>query len=104
MGTVTMKCTFQVGDRVVCVDGRIPTNVRGPVVVEGHVYTVSQIIVGLPPTRGSHYRDAWPAIALQEVPRPGGDAWDARRFRPVKPLSFWLGETQEITREIERAA
>ena len=108
---MTMKCTFQVGDRVVCVDAEATASKTGErELFEGTVYTVRSVYIDNAPSDGP-YAGHSTCIRVSEInPRldyngePTDRGFAAARFRPVKPLSFWLGEKQEITREIERAA
>lgn len=98
-----MECTFQVGDRVVCVDANDTNNQGEPELVEGHIYTVRFVGPAVhrrgywfDPDRGP-YANAKTEIRVHEVARRlGDDGFAAARFRPVKPLSFWIGEKQTL--------
>lgn len=96
-----MECTFQVGDRVVCkqrppicphcIDRRLE---------DGVVYTVKAVHVfpsGVICPHGRQY-PASPTIRVKELASraPNDFGHYAWHFRPVKPLSFWLGEKQEL--------
>lgn len=98
-----MQCTFQVGDRVVCVDA-YATNVWGDTeLVEGAVYTIREVTCdrGEPAGLNKYSSSAGTWVRLKEInPRKHHNNCDlpfaAARFRPVKPLSFWIGEKQKV--------
>lgn len=94
-----MECKFQVGDKVVCVEEDLSNMTRNcvtgnPGFVTGGIYTITEI----------QCQDSWPmpAILLKEIHQRllhvdgGRIMWSVRHFRPVKPMSFWLGEKQDI--------
>lgn len=93
-----MECTFQVGDRVVCVDVSARPGYTLDGLVEGEIYTISGIRPWISP--GSPLcrpGESIIGVDLAEIVRSDPYMpYNSRRFRPVKPLSFWLGEKQEI--------
>ena len=109
-----MDCTFQVGDRVVCVDARHSNRAGVPEIFEGTIYTIAEVNIGVVGFYAGHI-GPMPVVRLREVARrhptsgPSADYgfFAAGRFRPVKPLSFWVGEQQRAKATkglIERAA
>jgi hypothetical protein len=65
--------TFQIGQRVVCVDDSPPTSGRALLVVKGNIYTVSDSLnVG-----------GLVGLLLEEVEPINGIGWHVWRFRPV---------------------
>lgn len=92
-----MECTFQVGDGVVCVATDIAHMTRNcaggnPGFQTGGIYTVKEVRVPAKPVLGR------PCLLFNEIPdrrhkgTGGLIVWDHVPFRPVKPLSFWVGE------------
>lgn len=100
-----MKHTFQVGDRVVCVDAHETARFGGvwhQELQEGAVYTVAWVGVDRGQFDSPYGREAV-CVRLNEVKRAKylhrEVGFAAARFRPVRPLSFWLGEKQALELE-----
>jgi len=100
-----MECTFQVGDRVVCVDATDTNNLGLPELNEGHIYEVRAVEAAKAietedfSSSDGAYSDTRAVVKVAEVNprcRFHDEGFAAARFRPVKPLSFWLGEKQEL--------
>lgn len=93
-----MECTFQVGDRVVCVDAYHTNNLRIAELEEGAIYTVAGVKAPTIPGN-NHHRNTPALLHLVEKPTRIKDMspwFAATRFRPVKPLSFWVVGQFEI--------
>ena len=100
-----MECPFQVGDRVVCVrtvkQSAFATQLKWTGFTVGNVYTIRTIT----PFSGGRCSDGNvypPTICLKfqgKADRLGGGpdyGYCHSFFRPIKPLSFWIGEKQDI--------
>lgn len=92
-----MECTFQVGDKVVCIDASDTNSVRRRELIEGGIYTVREVtadgrdLAGV--LRLGPYGDV-PGIRLVEInPRnstlgvPRDTPFAAARFRHTKSIS-----------------
>ena len=90
-----MECTFQVGDRVVLVKepGRTLAIGGNPGLVKGGIYTVSWVGIMIGGEVGLRFQEIPP---VRHVLDGLLGSWNASYFRPVKPLSFWLGEKQHL--------
>jgi hypothetical protein len=102
-----MKCTFQVGDRVVCVDAARSNRLDIQELEEGQVYTIAWIGPTPADMVGLSEKDIGVCVRLAEIPKRAcmgfldnpTDPFGAFRFRPVKPMSFWIGEKRELELE-----
>ena len=93
-----MKYQFQAGDRVVCIDGKNTNLIGTRELSDGTIYTIREVL----PWDWFPVNCAGIGVRLVEIP----DRFDgflkerndipfgAFRFRPIKPLSFWVGEHQ----------
>jgi hypothetical protein len=108
-----MECKFVVGQRVVCVDASDTRGTGRADLAEGEIYTVRWVGMfdaGLHYLRPNRYTGfgAAPCIRVKEVYRPSDTglsihediSFDARRFRPVKTMEFWLGAKQDLTEKV----
>ncbi len=84
-----MKCKFQAGDKVVCVDaadstfvGRLRPMSANERLTEGAIYTVAEVEPYDCPVKGEHI-----ILILKEKPRVGQPrGYHTQRFRPAEDI------------------
>lgn len=91
---MSMDCTFQVGDRVVCVDAQQPPDWHGHnPLTEFELYTIAHISVSSGTGLSGPHQEGGVCLHLKEIP---GWRFRTPRFRPVKTMEFWIGEKQSL--------